>query len=119
MTRGQLIFAERKRRGLSQQDMAAAAKISQQSYSDIEKDIIKSPRRPILKAIGKMLDIPFESLLLGDDWRNEPPMLEKHRVMARELPYLSPEAESKVLVVILEDKQRRQEEAEKEAEQVD
>jgi transcriptional regulator with XRE-family HTH domain len=92
---------------LNQESLAEAAKISQHTYSDIEGDRIASPRRPILKALAKMLDIPFESLLLGDDWRNEPPMSEADRVISREIPGLSPEARNKILVVILEDKQQR------------
>lgn len=111
MTRGQLIRTERERRGLSQQQVADTAKISQQTYSDIEGDRIQSPRRPILKAIAKMLEIPFESLLLGDDYRGEN-IPESARVVAREYPSLSPDAKNKILMIMIEDKQRREAEEE-------
>ena len=117
MTRGELIRSERIRRGFVQADMAKAAGISQQTYSDIESDRITSPRRPIMKAISKMLDIPFESLLLGDDWRSEPPMSEADRVIAREIPHLSPEARDKIMVVMLEDRQNREAAAKQEQQQ--
>lgn len=109
MTRGKMIREKRIRLGLSQEEVANAAKISQQSYSDIEGDRTASPRRAILKAIGKMLEIPFESLLLGDDWRE--PIPESARVVAREYPSLRPENQNRILSIILEDKQQKAEES--------
>lgn len=109
MTRGKMIREKRIRLGLSQEEVAGAARIYQQSYSDIEGDRTTSPRRAILKAISKMLDIPFESLLLGDDWRE--PIPESARVVAREYPSLRPENQNRILSIILEDKQQKEEES--------
>lgn len=109
MTRGKMIRDKRILLGLSQEAVASAAKISQQSYSDIDGDRTASPRRAILKAIGKMLDIPFESLLLGDDWRE--PIPESARVVAREYPSLRPENQNRILRIILEDRQQRDKQA--------
>lgn len=58
-----------------------------------------------------MLEIPFESLLLGDDYRGET-IPEAARVVAREYPSLSPEAQNKILMIVIEDKQRREAEEE-------
>jgi transcriptional regulator with XRE-family HTH domain len=102
MTRGELIRTERIRRGYTQEEVAAAARIKQQSYSDIEADKTASPRRTILKAISKMLDIPFESLLLGDDWRE--PIPEEGRIIGREYCRLSSEAKNRIMMIILQDK---------------
>ncbi len=104
MTRGEMIRAARESRGLSQATVAAAAKIAQQSYSDIEADITKSPRRVILERISKMLDIPFESLLLGDDWRE--PIPEEARVIAREYATCPDDIKNKILMLIVEAKTR-------------
>lgn len=104
MTRGETIRSARESRGLSQEAVAKAAKISQQSYSDIEADITKSPRRVILERISKMLDIPFESLLLGDDWRE--PIPEEARVIAREYATLPDDVKNKILMLIVEAKAR-------------
>lgn len=54
-----------------------------------------------------MLDIPFESLLLGDDWRE--PIPEEARVVAREYPHLRPEDKNKILNIILDAKVYREE----------
>lgn len=66
LTRGALIAAKRKALQLTQQQVADAAKITQQSYAAIELDQIQQPKRTILKAISKMLDIPLETLIIND-----------------------------------------------------
>lgn len=66
MARGELIRTRRDALNLSQQQVADAAHISQQSYAAIELDQVSNPKRSILKAISKMLDIPIETLIMND-----------------------------------------------------
>lgn len=61
-TRGQLIKEARLNKGLSQEQVADAAKLTQQAYSNIENDKTDQPRRSALKAIAKILEIQEDAL---------------------------------------------------------
>ncbi len=61
-TRGKLIRDARQRMGLSQQQVADAAKLTQQAYSNIENDRTDQPRRSALKAIARCLGLDEEQL---------------------------------------------------------
>lgn len=59
---GANIRAERKRRGLTQPDLAARVRISPAYLSDIERDH-RSPRVQLLSAIADALDVPVITLI--------------------------------------------------------
>ena len=100
-TRGTLIREARLARGYKQKDMAEMLSISQQAYSTIESDAITNPRRIILKRIAEILDIPFESLLLGTGWNSDQPS-EAAQSVARAYDTLPHDARIQVMAVILE-----------------
>lgn len=61
-TRGEIIREARDRLGFSQEQVAAAAKLTQQAYSNIENDRTDQPRRSSLKAIAKKLELAEDQL---------------------------------------------------------
>ena len=102
MTRGELIKSARSRLGFSQEQVADFVKLSQQSYSDIELDRIARPRETTLRAIGKMLDIPFETLLLGPGWKDE--VSQEARVVGQIYDEVPPDVQRRIMLMLLQAK---------------
>ncbi|HRD65732.1 MAG TPA: helix-turn-helix transcriptional regulator [Candidatus Competibacter sp.] len=67
IARGELLRTKREQLNLTQQQVADAAHVTQQTYAAIELGQTKQPRKATLKAIGKKLMIPIEQLLLDDE----------------------------------------------------
>jgi transcriptional regulator with XRE-family HTH domain len=101
-TRGAMIKQAREALGLSQEYMAERCKISQQSYSNIERNVTANPPRRVLKVIEKELNIPFETLVLGGGWLEQ--TSESARVVAREYDQLPPEVQLQIMTLILRNK---------------
>ena len=98
-TRGSLIREARIARGYSQEQMSALLNISQQTYSTIEGDVVLNPRRNVLKKISEILDIPFETLLLGTTWSGEQ-LSEAAQSVARAYEELTPEGKVEIMATI-------------------
>lgn len=66
MSRGTTVREKRKEAGLTQEQVAKSIKVTQQTYSDFENDRIVNLRRSAVDALAKLLDIPVETLLIGE-----------------------------------------------------
>lgn len=104
MTRGELIKSARNRLGFSQEQVAEFVKLSQQSYSDIELDRIARPRDTTLRAISKMLEIPFETLLLGPGWKES--VSQEARVVGQIYDEVPPDVQRRIMLMLLQAKAR-------------
>lgn len=103
-TRGELLKSRREALGFTQQDVATRLHITQQSYHAIETDVVVNPRRTTLKGLAKMLDIPYETLLLGPGWQDE--VSEQGRVVGQMYDKLPREEQQQILFMLLQAKAR-------------
>jgi transcriptional regulator with XRE-family HTH domain len=69
-TLGQFIRANRLAKGLTQEQLAERIgdNIRQSHISQLEKDIVKFPRRERLEAIAEALDVTLGDLLISTGW---------------------------------------------------
>lgn len=98
-TRGQIIKEARQIKGLSQDAVASAARLTQQAYSNIENDRTDQPRRSAIKAIAKLLDLEEDQLFT---LRIAPSRTAMD--VAREYDDLPPTYQARILHTILEAK---------------
>jgi len=96
-TRGEIIREARDRLGFSQEQVAAAAKLTQQAYSNIENDRTDQPRRSSLKAIAKKLEIAEDQL-----FTLHPAPSRQAQDVAMAYDYLPPIYQARILHTIVE-----------------
>lgn len=66
MTLGELIRAERERKGISMSELARQIGVSKCHLSELERDIQDNPTKRILNALMNNLSIPAQTLLEAD-----------------------------------------------------
>lgn len=96
----------RKARGLSQCELAGMVEISQQALAKIESGATARPSRDILERIAIILDIPFETLLLGDDIAALN-ISEAGARVAREYDLADKDTQAKIMLILISQRQQR------------
>jgi transcriptional regulator with XRE-family HTH domain len=99
MSPGKTLRDARVLAGLTQAELADQVGTSPQNIGKLERDEIKQPSRELMKRIGQVLDIPFETLMFGG---HAPPKLSESAViLARQIEELPPEYKVEVYSILL------------------
>jgi transcriptional regulator with XRE-family HTH domain len=98
-TPGACLRAARRRANLTQIQLADQVGVTSQYISALEKDLKRNPSREIIKRIGQVLDIPFETLLFGGDAK--PGLSESDVVIARQIRDLPAKYRTEILTIII------------------
>lgn len=99
MTPGQMMRSARRRKNLTQADLADRVGTTAQNIGKMERDEIHQPSRELIRRISEVLEVPIENLLFGG---NAPPRLSESAViLARQIEELPPQYKVEVYSILL------------------
>ena len=101
-----VLRAARKATDMNQDDLGDKVGVSGQYIGKLERGEAKNPSREIIERISKVLDIPFESLLLGDDAKEG--LGEPEVMVARGYRDALMKNQLAIFAILLKDKEERE-----------
>ncbi len=101
-----VLRAARKATDMNQDALGDKVGVSGQYIGKLERGEAKNPSREIIERISKVLDIPFESLLLGEDAREG--LSERDIMVAREYRDAPSKYQIEVMAILLKARHERE-----------